>query len=540
VAKQHLLLVDGDSKSLRVMEVSLKKAGFSVTTAVHGKDAFEKVRISPPDLVLSEAKMPEMDGFELCQALKADERLKVIPFVFLTSQKSVEFKVRGLELGGEDYLTKPIYLKEIVTRVKMILAKAEKERFERKETKGGFSGSLSDMNVLDLVQTFEMGRKTGTIVLKGGRQGVIYFREGRVVDSELGRLRGENAFYRMLNTFEGQFEVQFAPFERADRIEVSTQGLLMEGMRRLDESGRLLEQLPPMETVFDVDDRQLVEHLSEIPDEVNGLLRLFDGTRSLSHVLDESDLDDLAALGFVGKLYFEGFLRECEVPVAPPAPAPAPAPVAIPIAAVPAARPETVSFERESPRGPLRVWKTGVVFLGGAALAASAAFVYGHRAPMPAPLPLSRANAPAPPLEKPLGKPPSADSAALEVGPDLYERWMEEGKQANEAGKFKSAAGAYRRALAQRPGSPRAKAELGIALINGGHGQRDFRDAVRLLKEIVGVEPNNARAWLALGMGYQSLEKKSLAATAYRKYVELEPKSRTADDVRAIISELSR
>src|SRR3954467_5258515 len=90
VAKQHLLLVDGDAKSLRVMEVSLKKAGFSVTTAIHGQDALEKVQISPPDLVLSDTKMPVMDGFDLCRAMKADERFRQIPFVFLTNQKSVE------------------------------------------------------------------------------------------------------------------------------------------------------------------------------------------------------------------------------------------------------------------------------------------------------------------------------------------------------------------------------------------------------------------------------------------------------------------
>jgi DNA-binding response OmpR family regulator len=308
--KQHLLLVDGDPKSLRVMEVSLKKAGFSVTTASDGKDALQKIRISPPDLVLSDTRLAEMDGFELCHSLKSDERLKQIPFVFLTSQKAVEFKVRGLEMGGEDYLTKPIYIKEIVTRARMILQKAEKERFERRETRGGFTGSLSDLGVVDLVQTFEVGRKTGTIRLEGDRSGVIYFRDGRVTDAELGRLQGENAFYRMLNTFEGQFEVQFVPVERPERIEVSTQGLLLEGMRRLDEWGRMLEQLPPLETVFEIDYRQLAERLSEIPDEVNGLLRLFDGRRPLSRVVDDSDFEDLAALGIVSKLYFEGLIRE--------------------------------------------------------------------------------------------------------------------------------------------------------------------------------------------------------------------------------------
>nr|WP_277989533.1 response regulator [Corallococcus sp. NCSPR001] len=306
-----MLLVDGDAKSLRVMEVSLKKAGFSVTTAIHGKDALEKVQISPPDLVLADTKMPEMDGFELCKTLKSDERFKFIPFVFLTNQKSVEFKVRGLELGGDDYLTKPIYIKEIVTRVKMILQKAEKERIEKRETtKGGFAGSLADMGVVDLVQTFEIGRKTGVISIQGERTGVVYFKEGRVIDAELGRLKGENAFYRLLNTFEGQFDVQFTTLDRTERIEVSTQGLLMEGMRRLDEWGRMLEQLPPLETVFEIDYHQLADRLSEIPDEVNGLLRLFDGKRALSRVVEDSDFEDLAALGIISKLYFEGLIRE--------------------------------------------------------------------------------------------------------------------------------------------------------------------------------------------------------------------------------------
>jgi len=309
VAKQHLLLVDGDAKNLRVMEVSLKKAGFQVTTAINGRDALEKVQISPPDLVLSDTRLAELDGFELCRRMKADERFGNIPFVFLSSQKALEDKVRGLELGGEDYLTKPIYIREIVTRMKMILQKAD-ERFERRETKGGFSGNLADMGVVDLVQTFEVGRKTGMVRIEGEHSGAIYFRDGRVVDAELGKLSGENAFYRVLNTFEGKFDVRFEPVERPDRIEVSTQGLLLEGMRRLDEWGRMLEQLPSLDTVFEIDYRQLAERLSEIPDEVNALLRLFDGHRTLSRVVEDSNFEDLAALGIISKLYFEGLIRE--------------------------------------------------------------------------------------------------------------------------------------------------------------------------------------------------------------------------------------
>jgi len=141
LAKQHLLLVDADPKSLRVMEVSLKKAGFTVTSAVNGRDALEKCALSAPDLILSDTKMPEMDGFDLCRRLKLDERFKGMPFIFLTGQKSVEYKVKGLELGVDDYLTKPIYIKEIVTRVNVLLKKKEKERSEKRDLKASFAGT---------------------------------------------------------------------------------------------------------------------------------------------------------------------------------------------------------------------------------------------------------------------------------------------------------------------------------------------------------------------------------------------------------------
>jgi CheY-like chemotaxis protein len=316
LAKQHLLLVDGDPKSLRVMEVSLKKAGFSVTTAVNGRDALEKFEISPPDLILSDTKMPEMDGFELCRRLKQDERHRGTPFIFLTGQKSVEYKVKGLELGVEDYLTKPIYIKEIVTRVKILLEKKEKERLEKKDLRASFAGHLSDMGVVDLVQTLEMGKKSGALHIKNprGLEAVCYFRDGRILDCEMGKLAGENAFYRLLNWQEGEFAIDFKPIEREERIPVSTQGLLMEGMRRIDEWGRIVEQLPPLDRVFEIDYALLAERLAEIPDDVNALLRLLDGRRTLEQVVEEADYDDLAAAGVVSKLYFEGIIREAREP----------------------------------------------------------------------------------------------------------------------------------------------------------------------------------------------------------------------------------
>jgi CheY-like chemotaxis protein len=82
------------------MEVSLKKAGFSVTTAIHGKDALEKVQISPPDLVLADTEDAGDGRLRAVQDAQVDERFKHIPYVFLTNQKAVEAKVKGWSSGA--------------------------------------------------------------------------------------------------------------------------------------------------------------------------------------------------------------------------------------------------------------------------------------------------------------------------------------------------------------------------------------------------------------------------------------------------------
>jgi CheY-like chemotaxis protein len=312
VAKKQLLLVDADPRSVRVLEVSLKKSGYSVTTASDGADALAKIEFSAPDLILSDTRLPRLDGYELVRRMKDRPEHAHIPVVFLTSQKSIEDKIRGLELGVEDYLTKPIFVRELIARVNLLLARRTQERMATAmpmSRRTRLSGSLEDMGVVDLLQTFEISRKTGVGKIGNGRREArIYFRDGKVVDAELGRLRGEEAVYRALIWNSGHFEVDFFPIDREDIIPTSTQGLLMEGMRRVDEWGRLCEQLPPLATIFEVDHEQLVERLNEIPDDLNGILRLFDGKRTLLDVVDDSPFEDLSTLSTITKLFFEGLL----------------------------------------------------------------------------------------------------------------------------------------------------------------------------------------------------------------------------------------
>lgn len=313
MAKQQLLLVDADPRSIRVLEVSLKKAGYIVTTASDGVDALSKIQISAPDLVLADTRLPRMDGYELVRHLKENPEHAMIPVVFLTSQRLTEDKIRGLELGVEDYLTKPIFVRELIARVNLLLARRKQQTLATNvpsASRTRLTGSLEDMGLVDLLQTFEVSRKSGIAKVREprGKALTIYFRDGKVVDAELGRLRGEEAVYRGLIWGSGNFEVEFKPIQNDDIIPTSTQGLLMEGMRRVDEWGRMLEQLPPLATIFEVDHQQLLERLGEIPDELNGILRLFDSLRTLADVVDDSPFEDLSTLSNISKLYFEGIL----------------------------------------------------------------------------------------------------------------------------------------------------------------------------------------------------------------------------------------
>ncbi|MBX7197540.1 MAG: DUF4388 domain-containing protein, partial [Sandaracinaceae bacterium] len=313
MAKKSLLLVDGDVRSLRVLEVSLRKAGYNLTTCGTARDALETLEYAQPDLILSDTRLPAMDGFALVEALRKNSDWAAIPIMFLSSDTSVESKVRGLQLGVEDYLTKPIYTKEILARIHLALNRRERDSFARGRaslSKTRFTGSLEDMGLVDLLQTIDVSRKSGVLDLRGPLgHGTITFREGQILDAELGRIHGERAVYRLLLWSEGDFDIEFRPVRSEAHIQTPTTGLLMEGMRRVDEWGRLLEQLPPLESVLEVVESELIPRLGEIPDELNPILKAVDGAHTLGDVVDVLEADDLQTLSSLSKLYFEGVIQ---------------------------------------------------------------------------------------------------------------------------------------------------------------------------------------------------------------------------------------
>jgi len=130
--KKLILVVDDNPQNIKVLGNILKENGLSAAFAQTGIRALNSVKKKPPDLILLDVMMPDMDGFEVCKQLKQDAATKDIPVIFLTAKIEKEDVIGGLELGAVDYVTKPFNNKELMTRVNTHLElKAAKEKLKQ-------------------------------------------------------------------------------------------------------------------------------------------------------------------------------------------------------------------------------------------------------------------------------------------------------------------------------------------------------------------------------------------------------------------------
>ena len=118
----RILLVDDEPRLIRLMRLNLEHAGYQVSEAADGQQALDQLRDTLPDLILLDVMMPELDGFE---ALKLIREISSVPVIMLTARGQEDDRVRGLELGADDYVTKPFSPRELMSRVRAVLRRAE-------------------------------------------------------------------------------------------------------------------------------------------------------------------------------------------------------------------------------------------------------------------------------------------------------------------------------------------------------------------------------------------------------------------------------
>ena len=143
-----VLIVEDDRNIAELLQMYLEKEGYAVTIAGDGGQGLEKFQAIKPDLVLLDVMMPVMDGWAVCNAIRAEAQT---PIIMLTAKSETSDKVQGLKAGADDYITKPFEMREVLARVEAVLRRAKGASAEKKERRLEFDKLAIDMDSFELI-----------------------------------------------------------------------------------------------------------------------------------------------------------------------------------------------------------------------------------------------------------------------------------------------------------------------------------------------------------------------------------------------------
>jgi len=305
---KKILIIDNDNSYTGPLRNALSKKGYDVVCWDDGQKAIEQAKTIEADLLIAEVELPEYNGHTLYKALRARSDSKSIPFIFLSSQKRVDDRIKCMELGVDDYITKPFYVEEVVARVQALFLEISQQNEEQSKTEKGFSGNLTEMNLVDLIQTLELGKKSALLKLKhNSTLGVVYVMNGEVVDSSLEDLPPERAVLRMFTWTIGNFSVEIMPVNRERTIQRSNKELMTIGLRRINQWEQIRQELPPLNTIVT---KTEVNNYDQLDDEEKEIISGVNEKKMIYEIIEKSRFDDLKALLIINKLYKKGYLQE--------------------------------------------------------------------------------------------------------------------------------------------------------------------------------------------------------------------------------------
>ncbi len=208
MAQKKILVADDEKDIVELVAYNLEREGYAVSRAYDGQKAWEMVNREKPDLVILDLMMPEMPGMEVCGRIRRQETTASLPIIMLTAKSDPIDKILGLEIGADDYLTKPFHVRELIARVRAVLRRSEQRpdgdlagilRFSgapcRFQGLSGDAGRQTGRSQLPRVQTASVfhrppGRVYSRDQLLDRVWGDEAFVEPRTVDVHISRLRG--------------------------------------------------------------------------------------------------------------------------------------------------------------------------------------------------------------------------------------------------------------------------------------------------------------------------------------------------------------
>ena len=136
MGKRKILIIEDDRDIVEMLDYNLKEEGYETLSALNGEEGIALAGKARPDLIILDIMLPIIDGFEVCRTLKNDDRLAHIPIIILSAKSQETDKVVGLELGADDYVTKPFSPRELIARTRAILRRGRGEHINNKIQRG--------------------------------------------------------------------------------------------------------------------------------------------------------------------------------------------------------------------------------------------------------------------------------------------------------------------------------------------------------------------------------------------------------------------
>ena len=239
MAAPRVLVVDDEPNVVKSCVRMLQLAGFEAQGVTSGAEALALYREDRFDLVLVDLRMPETDGLEVLRALKEyDPSVSVLIFTAYGTKESV---VEALRLGAREFMEKPLDAKHLIATIRRLLEQGNK---------AAVKGTLRSMSLPSIVQVNCTERVQARLrVRRRGKEANLFFADGNIVHAEMDSMEGEEVVYELLGWEDGEFELEPGVPPPRQTITTGWSGLLLEGMRRLDEQEATSEDvvLPEIE-----------------------------------------------------------------------------------------------------------------------------------------------------------------------------------------------------------------------------------------------------------------------------------------------------
>ena len=231
---RRVLVVDDDPAFRRFLAGVLAGRGFTVYEAGDGEEGLRAALAQRPFLILTDVNMPLMDGVELCRRVRAHSLIGHTPLVFLSGWDDYKERYRGLEAGGDEYLSKFTPVRELLLRVQLILGRYAGLGRGAEE---GLAGDIALVGPAGLLQVCHLTRLTGIAEARSGNEAFeARFRRGELVGARLSELEGEIAVFSFLTWTSGRFRFASGDPGEGAPLGESFDQLILEGCRRIDES----------------------------------------------------------------------------------------------------------------------------------------------------------------------------------------------------------------------------------------------------------------------------------------------------------------